>query len=256
MKDRQKSGRKLAQIDLIELEKLCVLHCSDEEIAKWFGVSTRTIVNRRQRPEFAQAMQRGRARGCVSVRREQMKILESGNSTMGVWLGKAVARPTRFHHHRTCGRWRRPHPIGHETRFIEIDRSGTPTITRTAEQGLANGKRLKMQRRSVIKIVRTGLPIGSRWWRDFNHRSNFTDRIPLRQEMLPKTSGLASPRVPTRETPAAPRAGLTGGPHPNAAATYEPTSARLRALQRGVVPIFGAGKSNGCVRVRMCPSLL
>ena len=85
---RRKAGRKPAQIDLTELEKLCALQCTDEEIADWFGVSTRTVETRRKRPEFAQAMQRGRSKGRISVRRAQMKMLDSGNGTMGVWLGK------------------------------------------------------------------------------------------------------------------------------------------------------------------------
>ena len=87
---RRKAGRKPVQIDLVELEKLCALHCTVEEIADWYGVSTRTIENRRKRPEFAQAMQRGRSKGRISVRRAQMKMLESGNGTMGVWLGKQL----------------------------------------------------------------------------------------------------------------------------------------------------------------------
>jgi hypothetical protein len=81
-------GRRPVQINVTELEKLCGLQCTDEEIADWFGVSTRTIENRRKRPEFAQAMQKGRSRGRISVRRSQMKILEAGNATMGIWLGK------------------------------------------------------------------------------------------------------------------------------------------------------------------------
>src|ERR1051325_3843380 len=86
----RKRGRKPVQIDLLELEKLCSLHCTDEELADWFGISVRTIENRRKRPEFAEAMQRGRSKGRVSVRRAQMKMLEAGNSTMGVWLGKQM----------------------------------------------------------------------------------------------------------------------------------------------------------------------
>jgi hypothetical protein len=87
---RRKAGRKPAPIDLTELEKLSALQCTDEEIAGWFGVSTRTIENRRKRPDFAQAMQRGRTRGRISVRRAQMRMLEGGNGTMGVWLGKQL----------------------------------------------------------------------------------------------------------------------------------------------------------------------
>ena len=35
-------------------------------------------------------MERGRAKGKISVRRAQLKMLESGNGTMGVWLGKQL----------------------------------------------------------------------------------------------------------------------------------------------------------------------
>src|SRR5438067_11669673 len=87
---RKKAGRKPVQIDVGELEKLSSLHCTYQELADWFGVSNRTIETRRKRPEFAAAMQRGRSKGRISVRRAQMKMLESGNSTMGVWLGKQL----------------------------------------------------------------------------------------------------------------------------------------------------------------------
>jgi hypothetical protein len=74
----------------MELEKLCSLHCTDQEVADWFGVSTRTIESRKKRREFAEAMQRGRSKGRISIRRAQMKMLETGNGTMGVWLGKQM----------------------------------------------------------------------------------------------------------------------------------------------------------------------
>jgi hypothetical protein len=87
---KKQRGRKPVQIDLTALEKLCSLHCTIQEIADWFQVSVRTIETRRKRPEFAAAMQLGYSKGRISVRRAQMKILESGNSTMGVWLGKQL----------------------------------------------------------------------------------------------------------------------------------------------------------------------
>jgi len=74
----------------VELEKLCALQCTDEEIADWFDVSTRTIESRRKQPDVAQVMKRGRSRGRISVRRAQMKLLEGGNGTMGVWLGNQM----------------------------------------------------------------------------------------------------------------------------------------------------------------------
>ena len=79
-----------AKIDMAQLEKLCGLQCTDEEIAAWFGVSTRTIERRRKVRAFADVIERGRAKGRISVRRMQMKLLESGNATMGVWLGKNI----------------------------------------------------------------------------------------------------------------------------------------------------------------------
>jgi len=75
-------------IDLTELGKLCQLQCTDEEISAWFGGSTRTIERRRLEPKFAEVMERGKAKGRISVRHLQIKMLEEGNATMGVWLGK------------------------------------------------------------------------------------------------------------------------------------------------------------------------
>src|SRR5258707_2816912 len=79
-----------AKIDLAELEKLCGLQCTDPEIAAWFNVTTRTIDRRRKKRAFAEVMDRGKAKGRISVRRMQMKLLEQGNATMGVWLGKNI----------------------------------------------------------------------------------------------------------------------------------------------------------------------
>ena len=87
---RPGAGRKLVKIDLEHLEKLCSLQCTDAEIAAWFQVSSRTIENRRKQARFAEAMERGRAKGRISVRRYQMKLLEAGNATMAVWLGKQL----------------------------------------------------------------------------------------------------------------------------------------------------------------------
>jgi hypothetical protein len=50
-------------IDLAQLERLSALQCTDEEIAHWFGVTTRTIERRRQDPKFKEVMERGKAKG-------------------------------------------------------------------------------------------------------------------------------------------------------------------------------------------------
>ena len=93
-----------AGIDLVELEKLCLLQCTDAEIAAWFGVTERTISRRRKIKKFADVMERGKMKGKISVRRMQMKLLENGNATMGVWLGKNILGQTDEVHHQIDAR--------------------------------------------------------------------------------------------------------------------------------------------------------
>src|SRR5205814_2550079 len=88
-----------AKIDLAELERLSAMQCTDEEVAAWFGVTTRTIERRRRNARFAEVMNRGKAKGRISIRRMQMKLLEQGNATMGVWLGKQLlGQRDQFYH--------------------------------------------------------------------------------------------------------------------------------------------------------------
>jgi hypothetical protein len=83
-----------AKIDLVELEKLAAMQATDEEVGAFFGVSARTILRRKKVKKFAEIMERGRAKGRLSIRRHQLKMLEQGNATMGVWLGKQVLGQT------------------------------------------------------------------------------------------------------------------------------------------------------------------
>src|SRR6266571_4143009 len=80
--------RPKAKIDLAELEKLCAMQCTDEEIAAFFGVSTRTIERRRQVPKFREIMDHGRAKGRVSVRRSLFKLANAGNVAAAIFLSK------------------------------------------------------------------------------------------------------------------------------------------------------------------------
>ena len=83
---------------MAELEKLSTMQCTDEEIAAWFGVTTRTIERRRKKRAFAEVMDRGKAKGRISVRRQQLNLLEAGNATMGVWLGKHLGQTDEVRH--------------------------------------------------------------------------------------------------------------------------------------------------------------
>jgi hypothetical protein len=82
-----------ADIDLVELEKLAALHATDVEIAAWFQVSVRTIERRKSEPDFSEALERGRAKGKLNLRRIQLKLAES-NAAMAIFLGKQMLNQT------------------------------------------------------------------------------------------------------------------------------------------------------------------
>ena len=81
-------ARPEAKIDLAELEKLCGMQCTDEEIAAFFGVSIRTIIRRRQVAKFRDIMEQGRAKGRVSVRRNLFRLANAGNIAAAIFLAK------------------------------------------------------------------------------------------------------------------------------------------------------------------------
>jgi hypothetical protein len=85
---RHGSGRKRVNIDAGELEKLCALQCTDAEIAAWFGVSTRTIERRRRVAPFGEAMERGKAKGKLSLRRSLWRLASGGNPAANIFLAK------------------------------------------------------------------------------------------------------------------------------------------------------------------------
>lgn len=81
-------ARPEAKIDTVELEKLCGMQCTDEEVAAFCGVSTRTIVRRRLVPKFRDIMDQARAKGRVSVRRNLFKQSHAGNIAATIFLAK------------------------------------------------------------------------------------------------------------------------------------------------------------------------
>lgn len=85
---RPRAGRKPVRINIGELEKLCALQCTDEEIASFFGVTVRTIERRRRKPGFADAMERGKAKGRLSLRRSLWGLARKGNPAANIFLAK------------------------------------------------------------------------------------------------------------------------------------------------------------------------
>ena len=76
-------ARPKAIIDETEVEKLAAMFCSLEEIASFFNVNISTIQRR-----FAQAIDRGRNKGKISLKRKQYLVAMDGNVQMLIWLGK------------------------------------------------------------------------------------------------------------------------------------------------------------------------
>jgi len=81
-------ARPRAKIDLVELEKLCAMQCTDEEIAAFFGVSTKTVERRRKVQRFSDVMEQARAKGRVSVRRNLFRLASNGNVAAAIFLAK------------------------------------------------------------------------------------------------------------------------------------------------------------------------
>ena len=84
--------RRRIELDTDELEKLAAMHCTREEVAGFFGVALKTVQRRLKESRYAEAWERGTARGRVSLRRAQFRVAEGGNPTMLIWLGKQWLR--------------------------------------------------------------------------------------------------------------------------------------------------------------------
>src|SRR5580658_4571158 len=85
---RLRAGRKRVKIDLEQVEKLAAIQCTEAEIASVLGVSERTIERRKQQPDFAEAMSRGKARGRVSLRRNLWALANKGQPAANIFLAK------------------------------------------------------------------------------------------------------------------------------------------------------------------------
>jgi hypothetical protein len=85
---RSGAGRKAVKIDLEEVEKLCGLQCTDEELASFFGVSVSTIERRKRQPAFAEAMSRGKGKGKLSLRRSLFGLAAKGQPAANIFLAK------------------------------------------------------------------------------------------------------------------------------------------------------------------------
>jgi hypothetical protein len=98
------AGRPKADIDNAELEKLCAMQCTDEELAAFFGVCTRTIERLREDPARLEIMNKGYGSGRISLRRAQLKYAHEGNPALLIWLGKTILGQKEIIENRLTGK--------------------------------------------------------------------------------------------------------------------------------------------------------
>lgn len=78
------AGRPKIEIDYITVEKLANIQCTQEEIASFLGISSRTLL---RDEKFKELFAKGRENGKMSLRRIQWKHAEK-SVPMAIWLGK------------------------------------------------------------------------------------------------------------------------------------------------------------------------
>ena len=92
--NKRPRGRPIAKtIDLSELEKLASIQCTDDEIADFFNMDRRTLTRKKKQVEVRNAIERGKAKGRISVRRRLFQIAQSdkaGSVAAAIFLGKAL----------------------------------------------------------------------------------------------------------------------------------------------------------------------
>lgn len=84
-KEKDKGGRPEIEIDLKQLEALCGIQCTDEEIAAVLGISVKTITRKKSEKDsgFVQCYKKGKETGKASLRRIQWKAAQG--ITWTVW---------------------------------------------------------------------------------------------------------------------------------------------------------------------------
>ena len=89
-----KRGPKLFKVDWLQVDKLCGLFCTGEEIAGFIGCDYDTIntaCSRELKVKFSDYIKAKQSSGKVSLRRSQfINATQNMNATMQIWLGKNV----------------------------------------------------------------------------------------------------------------------------------------------------------------------
>ena len=128
--------RPKVKIDLAELEKLCAMQCTDEEIAAFFGVSTRTIERRRKVKKFNEVMERARAKGRVSVRRALFRLANNGQIAAAIFLSKNLLGYKDYVNSELTGAAGGPIQIAAKPDFSQLDTDELKQLRSLADKTL------------------------------------------------------------------------------------------------------------------------
>ena len=88
-------ARPKKRISQKQFESLCAIQCTKEEICDVLDVTEKTLNNwckESYGEGFSLVFSKKRALGKASLRRNQWKLAEKGNSTMQIWLGKQLLK--------------------------------------------------------------------------------------------------------------------------------------------------------------------
>jgi len=86
-------GRPLIDIDWDQVDSMCQIQCTGEEIASVLNIDYDTLASackREYKRSFSDYISEKKLGGKASLRRNQWKLAEDGNATMLIWLGKNV----------------------------------------------------------------------------------------------------------------------------------------------------------------------
>ncbi len=84
-------ARPRKEINFVEVDKLCSMMATAEEIAWFFGIGIDTLNTRLQEEYgmgFSEYFKKASSEGKMSLRRKQFEVAIGGNVTMLIWLGK------------------------------------------------------------------------------------------------------------------------------------------------------------------------
>jgi len=84
---RSKKRARLEEVNLEQVESIASLGLTDEEIAIVLGISPRTLYYWKKKPEFLQALKRGKLKADYVIARSLFEKAKSGDTTaMIFWL--------------------------------------------------------------------------------------------------------------------------------------------------------------------------